>query len=71
MTKTKTKPWLTWSECLQLCEERGITRYQFMQLAKAVNAAEVPELTRRYFPGCKRARYSRSSLLTLIGAEPT
>lgn len=59
--------WLTWGQCIALCREHNVSRYQLLKMSAALKPDGTPELERRCFPGCSTHRYRRSALLTLLG----
>jgi hypothetical protein len=73
MSTTTTAPkWLTWGECIELCVSHGFSRDWFVGISR-MNATDAEGkdtgaklLPRKVFPGCKRARYDRASLMKLL-----
>jgi len=61
-----TAEWLTWGECVTLCESRNLTRKMFAKLATAKDPSGAFVLERRLFPGCRRQRYRAASLHALL-----
>lgn len=61
--------WMTWGECIALCEASNVSRATFINIAKARHSNGDFVLKRKLFPGCKRNRYWRASLRELLQIE--
>lgn len=68
-TPTTATKWMTWGECIALCASKGVSRDTFINISRAKDPSGVHLLTRKVFPGCKRARYDRASLTGLLAKE--